>query len=454
MLIWFFLASFGSALEQALCSKENTGSVTTNNVWMSNGLCSNFCSQYRYGIVQGENCWCSNTAPDDTSDLGNCDTTCPGYGYEKCGGDGYYGYISLSGNSDGSESSSSSVDQSSTADDSTSSSTASSESSSSSETSSSETPSSEYTYAGANSQVSSSEMEEVSTTTGSSSSSTSDTSSSSSSSSTPSSSSSSSSSTSLSSSSATSSSSPIATTSSSSASSSSTSISSESSSPASISSSPDSTSTSSSLSPPLAISTSSFLSAAPGSGIYTALVTTMIKTTITYTPAPSATEINKSSPSSAATDSHKHSSSFFDHKGRVAAVFSVVGIVSLALILLLIFILRKTYLNKHKGPIAIESDTDSFEKPVIIGTLPNNPTPTGPPASGSAKKASVFSLHRKSHSVPTAVQRPPPLSDMVMVDQRLDPHSELYNNSNHSTRSLSDQVDYSRKVLRVANPDA
>ncbi|KAG7885625.1 hypothetical protein KL938_000657 [Ogataea parapolymorpha] len=439
MLIWFFLVSLGSALEQALCSRENTGSVTTSNIWMSNGYCSNFCNQYRYAIVQGENCWCSNTAPDDTSDLDNCDTTCPGYGYENCGGDGYYGYIQLANNSNDPESSSSSAGSSSTAGGSTSSSTANSGSFSSSETSPSETPSSDSTYAGANSASSSSEIEQASATTGSSSSSRSATSSTASST-TPSSSSSS----------------PSSTTSSSSSSSlsSTTSASLESSSSTSSSSSPASSSTSSTLSQLLAFSTSSYLSSAQGSGISTALVTTMIKTTITYTPASSATEVNQSSLSGTPIATNKNSSSFFDHKGRVAAVFSVVGIVSLALILLLTFILRRLYLNKHKGPIAIESDTESFEKPVIIGTLPNTPTPSSPPPSASAKKASMFTLHRKSSSAPTAVQRPTPLSDMVMVDQRLDPHSELYNNNNFSTRSLSDQVDYSRKVLRVANPDA
>ncbi|KAG7841432.1 hypothetical protein KL942_001311 [Ogataea angusta] len=453
MLIWFFLVSLGSALEQALCSKENTGSVTTNNIWMSNGYCSDFCKEYRYAIVQGEDCWCSNTAPDDTSDLDNCDTTCPGYGYEDCGGDGYYGYIKVGDTSDDSGSSSSSADQSSTADRSTSSSTANTQASSSSETVSSETPSSDSTYADSNSDSTSSEIQEASATTDSSSSSTSATSSSSSSST----SSTTHSSTSTSSSSASPSSSSTASSSSVSSSTTSTSAtptSSEASSATSIPSSAALSSTSSSSSQTLALSTSSYLSSSQGSGISTALVTTMIKTTITYTPASSATEINKSSPSSTATNSSKDSSSFFDHKGKVAAVFSVVGIVSLALILLLTFILRKMYLNKHKGPIAIESDTESFEKPVIIGTLPNTPTPSSPPPSASAKRASVFSLHRKSNSAPTAVQRPTPLSDMVMVDQRLDPHSELYNNNNYSTRSLSDQVDYSRKVLRVANPDA
>ncbi|KAG7881585.1 hypothetical protein KL906_001246 [Ogataea polymorpha] len=443
MLIWFFLVSFGSALEQALCSRENTGSVTTNDVWMSNGYCSNFCNQYRYAIVQGKNCWCSDTAPEDTSDLDNCDTTCPGYGYENCGGDGYYGYIQLANNSTDLESSSTSTGPSSSTGGITSSSTADSGLSPSSDTSSSETPSSDSTYVGANSASSSSELEQASTTTDLSSSSRSAASLTSSSTTPPSSSPSPFSTTSSSSSTTTSSSLPSM-----------TSASSEQSSSVSTSSSPASSSLSSSLSQLLAFSTSSYLSSAQGSGISTALVTTMIKTTITYTPASSATEINQSSLSGTPIAASKNSTSFFDHKGKVAAVFSVVGIVSLALILLLTFILRRLYLNKHEGPITIESDTESFEKPVIIGTLPNTPTPTSPPPSASAKRGSMFTLHRKSSSAPTAVQRPTPHSDMVMVDQRLDPHSELYNNNNYSTRSLSDQVDYSRKVLRVANPDA
>ncbi|GMM35239.1 Wsc4 protein [Saccharomycopsis crataegensis] len=75
------------------CSTQNTGTARISYEFMSHGYCSEHCGEYAFAIVQGKSCWCSNTQPSTTG--GDCDTECPGYGYEICGGSGTFGYIVL-----------------------------------------------------------------------------------------------------------------------------------------------------------------------------------------------------------------------------------------------------------------------------------------------------------------------------------------------------------------------
>lgn len=64
------------------------------SVYQSNGLCTNLCiQQYAFAILQDQNCWCSNYIPATTTT--GCSLSCPGYPFEKCGGEGLYGYIAL-----------------------------------------------------------------------------------------------------------------------------------------------------------------------------------------------------------------------------------------------------------------------------------------------------------------------------------------------------------------------
>ncbi|KAF4544702.1 hypothetical protein BFW01_g8821 [Lasiodiplodia theobromae] len=89
-----------NALTQTYCSSQNTGSGNLQDtyIYQSNGHCHDECvDDYAFAIVQGKQCWCSNYAPSDQQDVSNCDTTCPGYGYEDCGNtdDDLYGYIKL-----------------------------------------------------------------------------------------------------------------------------------------------------------------------------------------------------------------------------------------------------------------------------------------------------------------------------------------------------------------------
>lgn len=89
-----------NALTQTYCSTQNTGTDNLQDTYtyQSLGHCHDECnSDYAFAIVQGKNCWCSNYMPADTQDVSDCDTTCPGYGYENCGNsdDNLYGYLKL-----------------------------------------------------------------------------------------------------------------------------------------------------------------------------------------------------------------------------------------------------------------------------------------------------------------------------------------------------------------------
>ncbi|CAG8971236.1 hypothetical protein HYALB_00001400 [Hymenoscyphus albidus] len=99
---WAFLAAlwaifvtnaFASVL---YCSDLNTASTGKNsNIYQSNGLCSDFCRPTSaFAVVQGDGCWCSDYVPGTTTD--GCDTPCPGYPAELCGGNSVFGYIALS----------------------------------------------------------------------------------------------------------------------------------------------------------------------------------------------------------------------------------------------------------------------------------------------------------------------------------------------------------------------
>ncbi|KAL8946516.1 MAG: hypothetical protein Q9222_007102 [Ikaeria aurantiellina] len=64
--------------------------------YQSNGKCHDHCqASYAFAVVQGKNCWCSNYAPADTTSIGSCSSPCPGFPYEQCGSDSSFGYISL-----------------------------------------------------------------------------------------------------------------------------------------------------------------------------------------------------------------------------------------------------------------------------------------------------------------------------------------------------------------------
>ncbi|RYO92917.1 hypothetical protein DL766_003899 [Monosporascus sp. MC13-8B] len=86
------------SLDMAFCARFNTASSGPHfNIWQSNGLCHDTCQGSAFAIVQDNNCWCSDYEPADsvTTDVGDCNTNCPGYPDENCGGDGLFGYMAL-----------------------------------------------------------------------------------------------------------------------------------------------------------------------------------------------------------------------------------------------------------------------------------------------------------------------------------------------------------------------
>ncbi|KAI1488197.1 hypothetical protein F5X96DRAFT_646560 [Biscogniauxia mediterranea] len=93
------LAQAATSVTITYCASINTGSGSGNSsIYQSDGLCHDFCvDDYAFAIVQDQDCWCSNYVPAESTqvDVDDCDTSCPGYPSDLCGGDGLWGYMSL-----------------------------------------------------------------------------------------------------------------------------------------------------------------------------------------------------------------------------------------------------------------------------------------------------------------------------------------------------------------------
>ncbi|KAH6605367.1 carbohydrate-binding wsc [Trichoderma cornu-damae] len=88
------------AIPVDVCSSFNTGETPLNvSIYQTNGLCSGFCIQknYAFAITQLNSCWCSNYYPNSasTTDIKDCNTPCPAFPAENCGGHDLFGYILL-----------------------------------------------------------------------------------------------------------------------------------------------------------------------------------------------------------------------------------------------------------------------------------------------------------------------------------------------------------------------
>lgn len=76
--------------------KKYTNNLTDSSIYQSNGLCYDFCAgRYSFAILQLDECFCSNFAPVDSGDVGDCDFNCNGYPSDRCGGDELFGYFEL-----------------------------------------------------------------------------------------------------------------------------------------------------------------------------------------------------------------------------------------------------------------------------------------------------------------------------------------------------------------------
>lgn len=177
-----------------------------------------------------------------------------------------------------------------------------------------------------------------------------------------------------------------------------------------------------------------------------------------------ASETASATPTATATGQRNNGSSFFDNKGAVAGVFTVVGLVILALLALLLFFLFRRRRDDGKeiqhGPVSGKGSPDSFVDTnqsfsMINGEKAAAGAGGGVLAAGGAtaagggmmRSASGEMIDEKNydgnnHIVP------------IEVDQRLDPGKVYMRwDHNYSRQSLQDEHDYSRKVLRVTNPD-
>ncbi|EWZ34558.1 cell wall integrity and stress response component [Fusarium oxysporum f. sp. raphani 54005] len=92
-------APLAAALDIEYCASYNTGETPRNtSIYQTNGLCHDFCiDDWAFAITQDKLCWCSNYAPVKSTqeDNSKCDTPCPAWPDEVCGGNGVYGYVSL-----------------------------------------------------------------------------------------------------------------------------------------------------------------------------------------------------------------------------------------------------------------------------------------------------------------------------------------------------------------------
>ncbi|SLM34137.1 Carbohydrate-binding WSC, subgroup [Lasallia pustulata] len=100
MFLLLAIAGTATALNIAYCSSENTGSdfAAVTNHFQSNGACFQTCNaRYAFAVLQGSDCWCSNYVPADTTSTDSCSQPCPGYPSDLCGSssDNLFGYIAL-----------------------------------------------------------------------------------------------------------------------------------------------------------------------------------------------------------------------------------------------------------------------------------------------------------------------------------------------------------------------
>ncbi|KAK4248118.1 hypothetical protein C7999DRAFT_40643 [Corynascus novoguineensis] len=92
----------GPSVPQAYCASVNTADMDPLFYnWQSDGRCYGNCTDLNYAlaIVQNKNCWCSNLLPNraDRKPLSDCESPCPGYPSDYCGGNGVYGYMYAGG---------------------------------------------------------------------------------------------------------------------------------------------------------------------------------------------------------------------------------------------------------------------------------------------------------------------------------------------------------------------
>lgn len=224
------------------------------------------------------------------------------------------------------------------------------------------------------------------------------------------------------------------------------------------------------------------------------MVTTKVITTVYSTPSAAAgiavnTNHAKSGDGEVSNKSH---SGFWNSAGKVAGTFTAVGVVVVLLLIALVILFMRYRRRKEQQDfektydVVKRSATDAYSTSISSQNDPSGNSSTGMapfvyadekgiltptvknlslrPVTNSGNASSVSTP--ASATAPTSATGNPPTpssptngvgivpnsTDAVVLDQRLDPqHLMSQWESNGSILSLADDVDYSRKVLRVIN---
>lgn len=165
----------------------------------------------------------------------------------------------------------------------------------------------------------------------------------------------------------------------------------------------------------------------------TSVIFTQIQSTLTVSTISGQPTSNASSKSDSKSTTNRDS--FFDHKSRVGGVFFIVGLFGLLLVLAVVYLIwfflfkNRTHKDDEIPPekMIVNDEEGSFHSvdTIVQSNAQAINSPTGVAIPGA---------------------RPP-----TFVDQRLDHNSFV--NTNQTSESLADNKDYSRRVLRVTNPE-
>ncbi|MCJ1480790.1 hypothetical protein MMC06_000945 [Schaereria dolodes] len=152
---------------------------------------------------------------------------------------------------------------------------------------------------------------------------------------------------------------------------------------------------------------------------------------------------------------------FFASTGKVAGVFTLIGVLIVAATVLAIFCIRKRNKRPALAPYAATNNTPQRRPSRLsqLGLVSGGTHSTG--------GKSLTPLNTGGWPIENAAEKSPddtmtPASrrtsyPMRVVDQRLEPTAvwnPLHDNGSHvSLQSFRDDQDYSRRMLRVANPD-
>lgn len=146
---------------------------------------------------------------------------------------------------------------------------------------------------------------------------------------------------------------------------------------------------------------------------------------------------------------------FWKSPGKVAGTFVAVGVVAIAIILFLVWLF---FINPRTQRKHFE---EQYSEAVLSPRRPHTDSITYTGNRSSSGSQGFVYTDEKGIIEPTLRSKRPSIDDdsldftnsqPVIMDQRLDPN-QMLSEIQHSTSkvSLADDVDYSRKVLRVIN---